>query len=930
MTATLSGPKVHVSALSALAGAVGLEVSSGGSGESGRVEAVVETATLTCGRRKIRTSGLVSSACTMGSIWGKVDLRVAGSVNLAVVEGWVGGYESTVGVVAQTGIAGGAYGKSVVGDFAGRLDKYLETNTFLTPGGEGACWGDVVIAVGLNEIGVEGANLANLKRWIETVCQCLGIEVKSEKKEEKKAKKEEKKTSGTGEKEIAAVKPPAPPAAGDLPVVPSSDSEYKSNKILTHLTSLSITSTTYSHAAAFTSDELAAAAGSLTQHCKNIFLKDKKHGLFLVTAHPTSDTNGKVLAKALGLTGSNMRMAKEDLLGELLDVKKGSVGPMCVLADTGIKVNFVLDQRLVDCETVYSHPGRNDWSVGISPKDLIKFVESTGHEVKVVELGEKGDAGSGPLDTPKGAVAGKDKKDKKDKPKQAKEKGTKDEGGTLLALQYKKMQNFAEWYSDVIVLSEMIGYYDISGCYILRPWSYSIWDSIQTWFNGKLGPLEVQNCYFPLFVSKSRLEKEKDHVEGFAPEVAWVTKSGDGDLAEHIAIRPTSETIMYPAFSDWIRSHRDLPLKLNQWSNVVRWEFKYPTPFLRSREFLWQEGHTAHATYEEADEMVMSALELYRGVYEDLLAVPVIRGYKTEKERFAGGYMTTTCEAYIPASGRAIQGATSHNLGQNFGKMFEINFQDKEGKTKIPWQTSWGITTRTIGVMVMVHGDDQGLVLPPRISPQQVVIIPIISKKCGYDVIAPYCEALKEQLSNAGLRAKYDGRSIYSPGWKFNHWEQKGVPIRVEVGPRDVENKACRICVRHSGEKYDAPVEGLAESLLTKMEEIQDKMFQKVKKERDDHLVKVTEWKDFVPNLEKGNLILTPWCGGEHQDWEEWVKEKSREEAMNGVPEDERTSVSVAGKTLCIPFEQPELPAGTKCFASGLEAKCWVLWGRSY
>ena len=273
--------------------------------------------------------------------------------------------------------------------------------------------------------------------------------------------------------------------------------------------------------------------------------------------------------------------------------------------------------------------------------------------------------------------------------------------------------------------------------------------------------LGVENSYFPLFVSQDRLEKEKDHVEGFAPEVAWVTKSGDGELAKPIAVRPTSETIMYPAFSDWIKSHRDLPLKLNQWSNVVRWEFKDPTPFLRSREFLWQEGHTAHATYEDADTMVMEALGLYKQVYQDLLCVPVIPGYKTKKEKFAGGHQTTTVEAYIPGSGRAIQGATSHNLGQNFGKMFDISFQDENGKSQIAWQTSWGLTTRTIGVMVMVHGDDKGLIMPPRVSPLQAVIVPILSKKLTLEMCEPYCKAILEDLEAQGVSSKRFNRRRY-------------------------------------------------------------------------------------------------------------------------------------------------------------------------
>lgn len=479
----------------------------------------------------------------------------------------------------------------------------------------------------------------------------------------------------------------------------------------------------------------------------------------------------------------------------------------------------------------------------------------------------------------------------------------------------------------------MISYYDISGCYILRPWSYKMWDLIQNWFNIEIEKLGVENSYFPLFVSQDRLEKEKDHVEGFAPEVAWVTKSGNGDLAKPIAVRPTSETIMYPAFSDWIQSHRDLPLKLNQWSNVVRWEFKYPTPFLRSREFLWQEGHTAHATYEEADVMVMQALELYRRVYEEILAVPVVPGYKTEEEKFAGGHQTTTVEAYIAGSGRAIQGATSHNLGQNFGKMFDISFQDTTGKSQIVWQTSWGLTTRTIGVMVMVHGDDQGLVLPPRIAPLQVVIVPIITKKMTKEDAQPYCEAILKDLHDQGIRAKYDDRDMYNPGWKYNHWEQKGVPLRIEVGPRDVEQKQVRLVTRFNGHKEDFSVEGVGVLVKEKLETIQSDMFAKAKAARDEHLVHVTEWKDFVPNLELNNLVLTPWCGGEHKDWEEWVKEKSREESLKArgeEVEDSRTATSVAAKTLCIPFTQPDLPEGTKCIASGLPATCWVLWGRSY
>lgn len=715
----------------------------------------------------------------------------------------------------------------------------------------------------------------------------------------------------------------------------------------------------YAHPACATAEELVnnvPLPDPVTHsHTKNLFLKDKKHGMFLVTVRPSAQVNTKTLGELLHLSGkTNLRLADESILWEELRVKPGCVGPLCLVQE-GIRINnnnnkstttsemdnktssitFVLDQALLQYSVIHSHPLRNDVSVPLSTADFQTVLQKAGVEPILLEFPEARVGGDvAPPKKDSGEEDGKKKSVQAEKDKKVSKKGE-----TMLALQWKKLENFPMWYTDVIVLSEMISYYDISGCYILRPWSYKIWELIQEWFNARIQERGVENVYFPLFVSQDRLEKEKDHVEGFAPEVAWVTKSGDGDLQKPIAIRPTSETIMYPAYSDWIKSHRDLPLKLNQWSNVVRWEFKYPTPFLRTREFLWQEGHTAHATFEDAEAMVMDILDLYRRVYEDLLAVPVIPGYKTEAEKFAGGYRTTTVEAYIAGSGRAIQGATSHHLGQNFGKMFDITFQDDKGKTEIAWQTSWGLTTRSIGVMVMVHGDDTGLVLPPRVAPLQVVIVPIFSKKLLPEEAAPYCEAILADLKAHGIRAKYDDRTMYNPGWKYNHWEQKGVPIRVEVGPRDIEQKNARIVTRHNGEKDDIPVEGLGQELAKKLDQIQKDMFLKAKEARDPHVVKVTEWKDFVPNLEKHNLVLTPWCGGEHQDREKFVKEKSREESLAArgeQGEDEKTSTSVAAKTLCVPFDQPELAKGTKCFASGVDgleekdATCWVLWGRSY
>ena len=342
----------------------------------------------------------------------------------------------------------------------------------------------------------------------------------------------------------------------------------------------------------------------------------------------------------------------------------------------------------------------------------------------------------------------------------------------------------------------MIDFYDISSCYILRPWSYSIWEAIQDFLDGRIETLGVQNCYFPMFVSEARLNAEKDHVEGFAPEVAWVTKSGDGELNEPIAIRPTSETIMYPAFANWIP--RTATCRSSSTSGTTSSAGSLSTRRPSSaRASSCGRRATAHATLAEADKEVMQILGFYAAVYEELLAVPVIPGKKTEKEKFAGSHYTTTVEAYIPGTGRAIQGATSHNLGQNFGKMFKIEFEDQNGQKAIPWQNSWGLTTRTIGVMVMVHSDDKGLVLPPRIAPIQCVIVPIVVKQsdAANKAQADMCAEMVAALGAAGIRVKLDDRTNYNPGWKYNHWELKGVPLRIEVGPRDVEARQAR-CVR--------------------------------------------------------------------------------------------------------------------------------------
>lgn len=487
-------------------------------------------------------------------------------------------------------------------------------------------------------------------------------------------------------------------------------------------------------------------------------------------------------------------------------------------------------------------------------------------------------------------------------------------------------------------MSEMIDYYDISGCYILRPWAFSIWETIQAFFDKNIKALGVQNAYFPLFVSKSALEAEEDHVEGFSAEVAWVTKSGMSDLAEPIAIRPTSETIMYPAYSKWIRSHRDLPLRLNQWTNVVRWEFKHPTPFLRTREFLWQEGHSAFAKREDADTEVLQILDLYARVYEELLAVPVIKGRKSEKEKFAGGHYTTTVEAFIPTNGRAIQGATSHSLGQNFSRMCDIQFVDENAETQYAWQNSWGLTTRTIGVCVMVHGDDFGLVLPPRVAPLQVVILGIVSVKDSEETkkkINDVATKLATDLTQAGVRVKYDDSDHQSAGWKFAHWEQKGVPLRVEVGPRDLASNAVTVVKRYNREKVSVTLdEGIVSNISNLLDQVQSELLEKARKERDAHLSTITQWKHFVPTLDKKDLVLAPWC--ERVECEEWVKEQTgpKGEATLAAAADATEAakgLTGAAKTLCIPFNQPPLDESQKCFTGcNHKAVSWTLWGRSY
>ena len=501
---------------------------------------------------------------------------------------------------------------------------------------------------------------------------------------------------------------------------------------------------------------------------------------------------------------------------------------------------------------------------------------------------------------------------------------------TKLGLGISMEENYSEWYTQVITKAELIEYYDVSGCYVLRPLSYAIWETIQAFFDSEIKKLGVENCYFPMFVSKSALEREKDHIEDFAPEVAWVTKSGKSDLAEPIAIRPTSETAMYPSYARWIKSHRDLPLKLNQWNSVVRWEFKHPTPFLRTREFLWQEGHTAFAYKEEACQEVLDILDLYARVFEELLAIPVVKGRKTEKEKFAGADFTTTCEAFLSQSGRAIQGATSHHLGQNFSKMFGISIEnpDVPGDKMHVYQNSWGLSTRTIGAMVMAHSDNKGLVLPPRVAQIQVIVVPCgVSEQADNEKeLFDACSAFKDELNKGGIRSRVDLRPNYSPGWKFNHWELKGIPIRAEIGPKDLLNNQVMFVRRNTGFKKSYKRENIVQETKDLLEEIHADLYNMGKKQLNEHMIKTYNFDEFCTLLDKKNILLAPFCGD--QACEGSIKEESAKgrDVDAGAP-------SMGAKSLCSPFDQPKDDISKlKCIKPGCPKAPvkFTLFGRSY
>ncbi len=467
-------------------------------------------------------------------------------------------------------------------------------------------------------------------------------------------------------------------------------------------------------------------------------------------------------------------------------------------------------------------------------------------------------------------------------------------------------EDYSAWYNDIVLKAELADYAPVKGCMVIRPYGYAIWENIQRIMDGMIKETGAQNAYFPLLIPESFMQREAEHVEGFAPECAVVTHGGGKKLEEPLMVRPTSETIICAMFARWIQSWRDLPFMINQWANIVRWEMR-PRLFLRTTEFLWQEGHTCHATREDALEEALKMLEVYRNFAENYLAMPVLTGRKSASEKFAGAAETYPIEAMMQ-DGKALQAGTSHLLSQDFAKAFNIQFQDRDGTLKYVWLTSWGITTRLIGALVMVHSDDRGLVLPPKIAPTHVVIIPIVKKDADNARLMEVCGNIKEGLSG-DISVLLDSRDQYTPGWKFNEWEQKGVPIRIEIGPRDLESNSVVICRRDTGEKKPYPVDEIETVVDRLLEEIQTNLFERAKKflvENTHDLDSYDEMKNII--AEKNGFIKTFWCG--EADCEARIKDETM------------ATIRV------IPFDQPK--EMRPCIACGKPGAHQAIFAKAY
>jgi len=422
-------------------------------------------------------------------------------------------------------------------------------------------------------------------------------------------------------------------------------------------------------------------------------------------------------------------------------------------------------------------------------------------------------------------------------------------------------EDFSQWYLDVVLKTEMADYGPVKGCMIIRPYGFAVWEAMQADLDRRIKETGHVNAYFPLFIPKSFLEKEKEHVEGFSPECAWVTIGGGEELEEPLAIRPTSEAMICSMYAKWVRSWRDLPVLINQWANIVRWE-KVTRPFLRTTEFLWQEGHTLHGTEEEAEEETMRMLGVYRSFYEEMLAVPVVPGRKSESEKFAGALRTYSVEALM-GDGKALQGATSHNLGQHFATAYGIEYLDRNQERAKPWSTSWGASTRMIGGLIMTHGDDAGLVLPPKVAPYQVVIVPIPPRKGDWsESVLPKAREALAMLRAAGIRAHLDDRDTQQPGFKYSDWEMRGVPLRLELGPKDIEKDQCVLVRRDTREKAFVPLAGAPARIRELLDQVQKDLLERARKFVADNTTRVSSWDEFRQIMAgRRGFLIAGWCG---------------------------------------------------------------------
>jgi prolyl-tRNA synthetase len=480
-----------------------------------------------------------------------------------------------------------------------------------------------------------------------------------------------------------------------------------------------------------------------------------------------------------------------------------------------------------------------------------------------------------------------------------------------LGISVKKEEEFSDWFTQVVLKAELADYSSGKGFIIIRPNGYEIWEIIKNFFDYEIKKTGHRNAYFPTLIPESLLKKEAEHFSGFVPEVFWVTKSGNSDLSEYYAVRPTSETIIHDAMRKWIRSWRDLPLLLNVWNSVLRAEIKSTKPFIRTSEFLWQEGHTAHSTEQEAEKEVLDILNLYKRLLEQLLAVPVLAGKKSDKEKFVGAVYTTTLEAMMP-DGRALQMATSHQLGQNFSIPFEIRFLGEDGEMHFVWHTSWGLSWRTLGALVMLHGDNKGLVIPPKVAPTQVIIVPILfSGSSKRDDILSKCNEILSKLEASGVRARLDSRENYTPGWKFNEWEMKGIPLRLEIGPRDIERNSAVLVRRDSGGKESVRFDRLSDTVKLRLDEVQNRLWEKARDLLKNKTSDASTFQELSEIIEgKGGFVRAFWCGA--RDCEDKVKDKTGADIR------------------AIPFDQPKDFGDLKCVFCNSPAKFIAFFARAY